>query len=107
MSEKAQGFEEYTPSRLEWLVTMLNSHVQYINTIPDQPAIYLFMVGGNDGNTIIMRMRHFADIPPESVEGFADGGRNFAISVAKSYKWDSWLEIQTQLEPIERPPQKT
>ena len=28
MSEKVQGFEEYTPSRLEWFVVMLNSMVQ-------------------------------------------------------------------------------
>ena len=34
MSERPPGFEEYTPSRLEWLVVMLNSYVHYINTMP-------------------------------------------------------------------------
>ena len=29
MSEKPPGFEEYTPSRLEWLVVILNSYVHY------------------------------------------------------------------------------
>lgn len=106
MSEKAQGFEEYTPSRLEWLVVILNSYVQYINTIPDQPAVYSFIVGGNDGNTIIMRMRHFADMSPESVEGFADNGRNFAVAMAKRYKWDSWINVQVELEPMDRPTTK-
>ena len=81
---------------------MLNSYVQYINTIPDQRAMYSFMLGG-DENTIIMRMRHFADLEPESVEQYADNGRKFAISIAKSYKWDSWINLQTKLDPISQP----
>ena len=31
MSEKAPGFEEYTPSRLEWLAVMLNSHIPFLS----------------------------------------------------------------------------
>ena len=65
MFKRSPGFEEYTPSRLEWLVVMLNSYIQYINTTPDQPAMYSFRLGG-DENTIIMRMRHFADLEPET-----------------------------------------
>ena len=87
MFERSPAFEEYTPSRLEWLVVMLNSYVQYINTTPDQPAMYLFRLGG-DENTIIMRMRHCADLEPEQVEQYADNGRKFAMSIAKSYKWE-------------------
>ena len=62
MSEKAQGFEEYTPSRLEWLIVMLNSYVHYINTIPDDPFDYLYTLG-SDGNTIVMHMRYYTDTP--------------------------------------------
>ncbi len=105
MSERSPGFEEYTPSRLEWLVVMLNSYIHYINTIPDQPAMYSFRLGG-DENTIIMRMRHFADMPPENVKTFADNGRNFAIGVAESYRWDSWINIQTEFDPVGQPTTK-
>ena len=38
MSEKIQGFEGYTPSRLEWLVVMLNSMVNYVNVPPGESS---------------------------------------------------------------------
>ncbi|MDE0466393.1 MAG: hypothetical protein OYL97_05000 [Candidatus Poribacteria bacterium] len=106
MSEKLQGFEEYTPSRLEWLVVMLNSMVNYLNASPEgSSAVYAYILG-RDRNTIIMHMKYFADLPPELVEVFEENGKKLAITIAKNYKWDSWLEIQTQLEPINRPPEK-
>ena len=52
------------------------------------------------------QLKYFADLPPEVVKGLEDQGKRFAIAVAKNYKWDSWLEIQTQLEPIDRPPKE-
>ena len=68
MSEKLQGFEEYTPSRLEWLVVMLNSMVNYVNVSPEgSRAVYAYILG-RDGNTIIMHMKYFADLPPETRE---------------------------------------
>ena len=105
MSERPPGFEEYTPSRLEWLVVMLNSYVHYINTMPSEHITYLFTPGA-DGNTIIMRMRHFADLPSDIVEGYADNGKQFALGIAKTYKWDSWIDIQTEFDLIDRPTTK-
>ena len=106
MSETVQGFEEYTPSRLEWLVVMLNSMVSYLNVSPEgSDVVYAYLLE-RDGNTIVMYMKYFADFPPESVKRLENAGKNFAINVAKNYKWDSWLEIQTQLEPIDRPPKE-
>ena len=106
MSEKAEGFEEYTPSRLEWLVVMLNSYVQYINMVPGDPIHYMYTLG-SDGNTIIMHMRHYADITPEKRAQWEDLGKTLAKSVAKRYKWDSWLNIKTEFDPINRPSPKT
>lgn len=105
MSEKSQGFEEYTPSRLEWLVVMLNSHVHYMNTLPGEHVQYVYALG--DGNTIIMRMRHYADLSPENVNSFVDSGKEFAMSIAESYNWYSWLNIQVMLDPIDRPTKNT
>ena len=105
MSEKAQGFEEYTPSRLEWLIVMLNSMIQYVNTLPGEGVEYVYTLGG-DGNTVVMRIRHFNDIPPEYLKTVEDIGKNFAFTLAKTYNWDSWINIQTQLDPIDRPPKK-
>ncbi len=105
MSEKVQGFEEYTPSRLEWLVVMLNSMVSYLNVSPGGSNVVYAYLLGRGGNTIVMHMEYFADLPPELVKQLEDNGKKLAITLAKSYKWDSWLEIQTQLEPIDRPPE--
>ena len=106
MSEDLQGFQEYTPSRLEWLVVMLNSMVQYVNISPEESSVVYAFLLGRDRNTIIMHMKYFADLPSELVERYEDNGKKLAITIAKNYKWDSWLEIQTQLEPINRPPEK-
>ena len=107
MSEDLQGFEKYTPSRLEWLVVMLNSMIQYVNVSPKESSsvVYAYLLG-RDGNTIVMHMKYFSDMPPELVKRSEDIGKSLAITLAKNYKWDSWLEIQTQLEPIDRPSEK-
>ena len=106
MSEKLQGFEEYTPSRLEWLVVMLNSMVNYLNVSPEgSSAVYAYVLS-RDRNTIVMHMKYFDDLSSELVKRFEENGKNLAITIAKNYKWDSWLEIQTQLEPINRPPER-
>ena len=106
MSEDLQGFEKYTPSRLEWLVVMLNSMIQYVNVSPTGSSVVYAFILGRDRNTIVMHMKYFSDLPQELVKGFEDSGKKLAITVAESYKWDSWLEIQTQLEPIDRPSEK-
>lgn len=106
MSEKTQGFEEYTPSRLEWLVIMLNSMASYYNVSPGGSDVTYAYRFGNDGNTIVMHMKYFADLSPEVVKNSEDHGKSLAITIAKHYKWDSWLEIQTQFEPIDRPPKE-
>ena len=104
MSEKVQGFEEYTPSRLEWFVVMLNSMVQYVNvTLGENDVVYAYTLSP-DKNTIVMHMKYFADLSQELVKRHENTGKNLAITLAESYKWDSWLEIQTLLDPIERSP---
>ena len=83
MSEKAQGFEEYTPSRLEWLIVMLNSMIQYVNTLPGEGVEYVYTLGG-EGNTVVMRIRHFNDIPPEYLKTVEDIGKKFCIHFSKN-----------------------
>lgn len=103
LTQKEQEYSKElseTRSHLEWLVVMLNSHVQYVNTT-DERVDYLYTLGG-DGNTIIMQMRHDTDLHPEIVKGLVDVGENLAMTLAKRYKWDSWINIQTELNPIDR-----
>ena len=100
MSEKAPGFEDYTPSRLEWLVVMLNSLVQYLNTSPGERIEFAYIPGA-DGKTIILRIRYYTDLKPEDVKALEDVAKTFAMSIAQNYKWDSWIEIKTQWDSIE------
>lgn len=101
MSEKAPGFEDYTPSRLEWLVVMLNSLAQYLNTLPGERIEFAY-IPGEDGKTIILRIRYHSDLPPEVLKTIEDSAKTFAMSIAQNYKWDSWIKIKTQWDPIEK-----
>lgn len=105
MSEKAQGFEEYTPSRLEWIVVMLNSHIHYINAILGDDFNAVYATQGS-GNTIALMIRHYSGVSSEHLKNVEDMYKKFAMDMAKKYNWDSWLEIQTRFEPIDRPPKE-
>lgn len=99
MFEKAPGFQDYTPSRLEWLVVMLNSLTQYVNSHYDDNVDYAY-VPGEDGKTIVLRIRHDVDLKPEYAKQLEDHAKTFAIEIAKNYKWDSWIQIKTQWDRI-------
>lgn len=98
MSERSPGFEEYIPSRLEWLVVILNSLFQYVNVMSGV-SVDCTYIPDSDGKTIILRIRHSPDLPPERLKHYEDNAKTFAMSIAKIYKWDSWVEIQTQYDP--------
>ena len=102
MSEKAPGFADYTPSRLEWLVVLLNSFVPYLNTESGERIKFAY-IPGEDGKTVILRIVHHSDLSPENLKTFEEDAKVFALSIAQNYKWDSWLEIKTQWDPIEGP----
>ncbi len=99
MFEKAPGFQDYTPSRLEWLVVMLNSLTQYVNSHYDDNVDYAYLPG-EDGKTIVLRIRHDVDLKPEYAKQLEDNAKAFAIEIAKNYKWDSWIKIKTQWDRI-------
>ena len=100
MSEKAPGFEEYTPSRLEWLTTLLNSIIQFINS--SGGSISYLCLPGDDGKTIIFHVRHPSNMDQERLINAADKVKELALSMARSYKWESWLEIKIEFDPIDR-----
>ena len=104
MSEKPPGFEEYTPSRLEWLVVILNSYVHYTyDKLKMNYGIECLFIPNGDGKTLILKIRYFADASLELVEDFSENVKTFALQIARGHKWDSWLKIHTKFEPIDRP----
>lgn len=100
MSEKAPGFEEYTPSRLEWLTTLLNSIIQFVDS-SESSINYLFLPGDN-GKTIALYVKYPSNMDQEQVENAADKVNELAITMARSYKWESWLDIEVKFDPIDK-----
>lgn len=94
MSEKAPGFEVYTPSRLEWLTVLLNSSLPYLD-FSDGSVMYL---PGNDGKTIILRCSHSADADPEKINYVVEKAKDFAIGMAETHNWGSWIKVQTSFK---------
>ena len=80
---------------------MLNSLTQYVNSHHDDNVDYAY-VPGEDGKTIILRIKHDVNLKPESAKQLEGAAKTFAIGIAKNYKWDSWIEIKTQWDRIER-----
>ncbi len=95
MSERAPGFEEYTPSRLEWLAMMLNSFLPYTN-IPLTGTLNMIFVPGGDGKTLILRVRYPEDTDSEIVQQYIENGKLSVKEFAAIYKWDSWVQIQVE-----------
>ena len=100
MSEKAPGFEEYTPSRLEWLTTLLNSIIQFINS-SESSISYLYLPEG-DGKTIVLFVKYPSNMDQEQVELATNRVNELATNMARSYKWESWLNIEVRFDPIDK-----
>ena len=99
MSEKAPGFEEYTPSRLEWLAVVLNSYSSYIS-VPVDELLYSY-TPAPDGKTLILKVSHCTDTSKSLVDSFTEQVKRFALNMIKNYGWDSWVKIETQFIPID------
>ena len=93
MSERAPGFEEYSPSRLEWFAVLLNSLIQFKNT-----QIDTVFIPENDGKTILLYMRYKKDINSQVLEKHTENAKILAQDMAKRYGWDSWVEINVHQE---------
>lgn len=98
MSEKPQGLQIYTPTRLEWLVVMLNTLFQYDNLSSDR--FMLYYRGLKDGETIQIVVRYYADVNRELMERRIQLGRDAISRYAESYGWESWLKTEVDIEEL-------
>ena len=98
MSEKAQGLEKYTPTRLDWLSVTLNSLFQRIN----MPGFDSFYVVGDDGKSIILAVRFDANLNKKVVDQLINRAKEAVFMIAKIYGWDSWIEVKTDITEVNR-----
>ena len=101
MPEKTPGSEAYKPSRLEWLAVMANSIMRIIDP---RGIDSFFLADDDDGKTLILVVIYQANVPEEYLDTYVDRAKRFAQSISKTYGWDSWVEIKTDLQKTE--PQK-
>ena len=96
MSERSPGFEEYTPSRLEWLAVHLNTFTTYITFgVRECEVLY---VPGEDGRTLILRISYPSDADMKRVNHYIENAKKLAKDMAKVYNWDSWLEFEIKID---------
>jgi hypothetical protein len=98
MSERAPGFENYTPSRLEWLAFVLNSLSPYLDT-PFGEKFKRVYTPKDDGKTLILMVNYPKDSDLEKVETYIEHVTKYVKKYASIYKWDSWLEIEVLHDP--------
>ena len=99
MSERAQGFEDYTPSRLEWLAFVLNSLSPYLDA-PYEGKFKRVYAPKDDGKTLILTVNYPKDSDLEKVETYIELVTKYVKEYAAIYKWDSWLEIEVLHHPV-------
>ena len=98
MSEKAPGFEEYTPTRLDWLTVMLNSQFRHDSTSSDR--FTLSYLPGLDEKSLYVIVKHYGDVNKERMNERIDFAKKAVSAVSEMYKWDSWLEVKIDVEEL-------
>ena len=91
MLENAPGLERYTPTRLDWLLVLLNARFQI------EHPFRLYFKTGNDGKSICVVVSHSANVDKSLVNEWIHRAKDVVLEVAASYGWDSWLEVKVDI----------
>ena len=98
MPEKSSGKEKYTPTCLEWLIVMLNSTFHFYDINRD--GFELVYLPAEDGESIRMIVTHYANVNGARMSKAVEAGQRVALSLAESYKWNSWVNIEVDFREI-------
>ena len=99
MSERAPGFEDYIPSRLEWLAFILNSYAHYLDA-PFEGTFERMYTPKEDGRTLVLWISYPKDTNKDLLEEYIESVTNYVREYAAIYKWDSWLKIEVKHDPV-------
>ena len=94
MAERAPGFEDYTPSRLEWLAMELNSLFPYLNITYSNIEINTVFIPKGDGKTLVLMVRYPEGTDSNIIQEYVQNGEEYVKKFAEIHKWDSWVEIE-------------
>ena len=99
MSDKPSGKEKYTPTCLEWLIVMLNSTFHFYDINRD--GFDLAYLPAEDGESIQMIVTHYAHVNGARMSKAVESGQRIALSLAESYNWNSWVNIEVDFREIQ------
>lgn len=94
-SQKPEGDQPYTPTKLEWLELELNSWTGY-GVSKDFGGVGVNFEARPTTNTVIIWIRHAPDADPENIKKFTRVNRNIVERRARKHGWSDWLQIEVR-----------
>ena len=91
MAKQALGSMEYKPTRLEWLVVIVNSMLANIK----DTNLTAYCFPGDKEETIKLHIHHDRRADKERVNKVEADIKQIILEVANMYDWDSWVNIET------------
>lgn len=95
MLDNSPGLEKFTPTRLDWLLVLLNARFQI------EHPFRVYFKTGDDGRSIYVVASHSADVDKKLLEEWIHKAKDIVLDVAASYGWDSWLEVKVDIHKKE------
>ena len=89
------GAEAYTPTRIEWLTTVLQATLRKDMTTDSK---YLVQIVNKDPETIVLFVRHLPTVNKKAMDIQLNTAREVIKMFAKSYGWDKWLKVQEDIQ---------
>ena len=91
MENEKYGLEKYTPSRLEWLIVMVNTRYRIGNLAANR--FKLSFSPGFDERTINVDILYYGDIDVKKLEELKEVGREAVEFIAEEYGWLDWVKV--------------
>lgn len=89
------GAEAFTPTRMEWLSTVLQATLRKDMTADSK---FLVQIVIKDPETIVLFVRHLPTVNKRAMDIQLNAAREVIKINAKAYGWDKWLKVQEDIQ---------
>ena len=101
-TERIGGNELYTPTKQEWLCTVLNqTFVMSFILIVDEMITTSYRPCPNDTDTIVINVIYSENSDRDTRKTLTNTAKKIARETAKNFGWDTWLKIRVESEMFE------
>lgn len=88
------GAERYTPTRIEWLTTVLQASLRADKI---QEEGFVLVITSPDSETILIYVRYVPEVNRQVMNIGIEAAREVIKITAKSYGWDKWLKVKEDI----------